>query len=66
MQAQVIRWLIFEQERVMSGIGGARFRLITERRPELVPARLALATSALDALDAHLRSRDFLVGDVVL
>ena len=63
MQAQVIRWLIFEQERVMSGIGGARFRLITERRPELVPARLALATSALDALDAHLRSRDFLVGE---
>jgi glutathione S-transferase len=63
MQAQVIRWLIFEQERVMSGIGGARFRLITERRPELVPARMALATSALEALDAHLRSRDFLVGE---
>ena len=31
--------------------------------PELVPARLALATSALEALDAHLRSRDFLVGE---
>ena len=62
-QAQVLRWLIFEQERVMSGIGGARFRILTHRRPELVPSRLALATSALEILDAQLEGRSYLVGD---
>ncbi len=63
-QAQVLRWLIFEQERVMSGIGGARFRILTHRRPELVPSRAALGTSALEILEAHLEGRSYLVGDV--
>jgi glutathione S-transferase len=62
-QAQVLRWLIFEQECVMSGIGGARFRILTERRPELVPARLALATRALQTLDAHLADHEYLVAE---
>jgi glutathione S-transferase len=61
-QAQVVRWLLFEQERVMSGIGGARFRILTNRRPDLVSRRLALATGALETLDAHLAERDYLVG----
>jgi glutathione S-transferase len=61
-QAQVLRWLIFEQERVMTGIGGARFRMLTHRRPELVPSRLALGMSALEILDAHLEGRGYLVG----
>lgn len=59
----VAQWLFFEQERVMSGIGGARFRIITGRNPELVPAKLELGRSALTALEAHLDSRSFLVGD---
>jgi glutathione S-transferase len=47
----------------MMGIGGARFRLITLRNPELVPARLALGKSALAMLDAHLGRRSYVVGD---
>jgi glutathione S-transferase len=62
-RAQVVQWLIFEQERVMTGIGGARFRILTGRNPELVPSRLALGESALTMLEAHLHGRSFLVGD---
>lgn len=53
-RAQVVQWLLFEQERVMSGIGSARFRIVTGRQPELVPARLELGESALTMLEAHL------------
>ena len=61
-RAQVVQWLFFEQERVMMGIGGARFRMITKRNPEVVPARRALAESALETLEAHLEQREWLVG----
>ena len=47
----------------MTGIGGARFRIITGRNPELIPARLALGGTALELLDAHLAGRQFLVGE---
>jgi len=30
-RAQVVQWLAFEQERVMGGLGGARFRCLTGR-----------------------------------
>jgi glutathione S-transferase len=62
-RAQVVQWLCFEQERVMGGIGGARFRLLTDRAPERVGGRLELARSALAMLEAHLAGRAFLVGD---
>jgi glutathione S-transferase len=62
-RARVVQWLFFEQERVMSGIGSARFRIVTGRNPELVPARLALGESALEMLEAHLQGRSFLVGE---
>ncbi len=61
-RAQVVQWLFFEQERVMMGIGGARFRMITGRNPEVVPARLALAEGALALLEAHLERGEWLVG----
>jgi glutathione S-transferase len=61
-RAQVVQWLVFEQERVMSGIGGARFRIITGRNPELVPARVALGRSALEMLETRLTGREYLVG----
>jgi glutathione S-transferase len=61
-RAEVVQWLVFEQERVMSGIGGARFRIITGRNPELVDARLELGRSALEMLEAHLVDREYLVG----
>jgi glutathione S-transferase len=62
-RAQVGQWLFFEQERVMSRIGSARFRILTGRSPELVPARLELGRTALKMLQDHLDGRRFLVGD---
>jgi glutathione S-transferase len=62
-RGEVAQWLFFEQERVMSGIGSARFRILTGRDPEVVAARLELGRSALETLDAHLKDRGFLVGD---
>jgi glutathione S-transferase len=61
-RAQVVQWLSFEQERVMTGIGGARFRIVAGRDPELVPARLALGQGALTILEEHVHGRSFLVG----
>jgi glutathione S-transferase len=60
-QAQVHQWLAFEQERVMGGIGGPRFRRLTGR-PE-IPGRLATGREALAVLDEHLERRAWLVGD---
>jgi len=62
-RGQVVQWLFFEQERVMVGIGGARFRILTGRAPELIPARLELGESALTMLEAHLEGRSYLVGN---
>jgi glutathione S-transferase len=63
-RGEVVQWLMFEQERVMSGIGGARFRIITARNPELVDARLELGRGALERLEARLADREYLVGAV--
>jgi glutathione S-transferase len=62
-RATVVQWLCFEQERVMGGIGAARFRIVTGRAPERVARLLALGRGALEILDAHLATRDWLVGD---
>ena len=64
-RAQVAQWLFFEQERVMSGIGSARFRLLTGRDPAAVPARIAVGRTALELLDAHLQTRTYLVGETM-
>jgi glutathione S-transferase len=60
-RGQVAQWLFFEQERVMSGIGSARFRTLTGR--ELVPARFTLGQTALEMLEDHLATRSYLVGE---
>jgi glutathione S-transferase len=57
----VASWLSFEQERVMGGIGGPRFRRLTGRASD--PARLDTGRGALAVLDAHLDGRDWLVGE---
>ena len=62
-RGEVVQWLSFEQERVMSGIGSARFRILTGRDADVVPARLELGRTALAALEARLADRRFLVGD---
>jgi glutathione S-transferase len=60
-RALVIQWMAFEQERVMGGIGAARFRLLTGR--PLPEGRLETGADALRVLDAHLGARAWLVGD---
>src|SRR5262249_54840263 len=62
-RGEVVQWLSFEQERVMMGIGSARFRILTGRGAEVVPARLALGQTALETLETRLEDRWFLVGD---
>jgi glutathione S-transferase len=62
-QAEVARWLIYEQTDVMFMIGGLRFRLITGRfEPDSEEAerRRAGAYEVLQTLDRHLASREFL------
>ena len=61
-RGHVAQWLFFEQERVMSGIGSARFRILTGRDSAAIPARLALGQSALAMLEAQLDERSYLVG----
>jgi glutathione S-transferase len=60
-RAHVLQWLAFEQERVMGGIGGARFRLLTGRPP--VAGRLEIGAGALELLEAQLAARAWLVGE---
>ncbi len=62
-RALVAQWLFFEQERVMSGIGSARFRTLTGRDPALAAARFAVGEGALAVLEEHLAERAFLVGE---
>jgi glutathione S-transferase len=65
-RAQVLQWQFFEQERVMPGLGGTRFRRVTGRA-ELDPAgdarRFQTGIEALGTLDAHLGPREWLVGE---
>jgi glutathione S-transferase len=65
-RARVLQWLVFEQERVMPGIGGTRFHRLTGRAaldPGPVAARAAKGEHALDVLDAHLAGRAWVAGD---
>jgi glutathione S-transferase len=62
-RAGAVQWLSFEQERVMLGIGSARFRILTGRDLDAVPARLDTGRGALELLDAHLAGRAWLVGE---
>ena len=65
-QAEVCRWLIYEQTDVMPMIGGLRFRLLTGRfapDSEAAAERRRGAHEALAILDAHLTSCRFLVAD---
>jgi len=62
-RGEVVQWLSFEQERVMSGIGGARFRILTGRDPDVVAGKVALGETALETLEARLHDRSWLVGE---
>ena len=63
-QADVLRWLIYEQTDVMPMIGGLRFRLLTKRfapDSDEAEARRRGSYEALRILDRHLAEREFLV-----
>jgi glutathione S-transferase len=60
-RARVVQWLAFEQDRVMSTLGGARFRLLTGRDDPGRAARIAAGRAALDVLAAHLADTPFAV-----
>ncbi|HJQ74430.1 MAG TPA: glutathione S-transferase family protein [Gaiellaceae bacterium] len=65
-QAEVVRWLIYEQSDVMPAIGGLRFRLVTGRfaaDSHEAEGRRTNAYEVLRILEAHLVTRDFLVAD---
>lgn len=65
-RGQVAQWSAFEQERVMSGVGSARFRRLTGRDaldPDGFADRQATGGDALAVLDAHLAGRGWLVGE---
>ena len=62
-QAEVCRWLIYEQSDVMPMIGGLRFRLVTGRfAPESDEAaeRRRGAHEVITMIDDHLKSNSFL------
>ena len=65
-QAEVVRWLVYEQTDVMYTIGGLRFRLITGRfapDSEEAVARRGGAHEALTLIDRHLGAHEFLAAD---
>jgi len=62
-QAEVCRWLIYEQADVMPMIGGLRFRLVTGRfapDSDAAESRRAGGYEVLSFLDRHLADRHFL------
>jgi glutathione S-transferase len=65
-QAEICRWLIFEQSDVMPMIGGLRFRLMTGRfapDSDAAERRRIGGHDVLKLLDQHLATREFLVAD---
>jgi len=67
-RAQVLQWQFFEQYSHEPNIAVARFWLACSGRPreefaDRLPGWLKGGYAALDAMEAHLRDRAFLVGD---
>ena len=65
-QAEVCRWLIYEQSDVMPMIGGLRFRLATGRFTadgDAAQTRPNGAHAVLQIIDHHLAARPFLAAD---
>jgi glutathione S-transferase len=64
-QAEVVRWLAYEQTDVIPTIGGLRFRLLVGRLTADEPDAVRRKEGSLDVLrllDDHLATRDFFVG----
>lgn len=64
-RGRIASWLSFEQERVMPGIGGTRFRALTGRATaDELETRRRGGRHTLDVLEAHLTEREYLVASV--
>jgi glutathione S-transferase len=64
-QAEVVRWLIYEQTDVIPTMGGLRFRLLVGRLTPDEPDAVHRKEGALEVLrllDDHLATREFFVG----
>jgi len=63
-RAKVMQWLFFEQSYVEPQIGSLRYWTLTgkldRRSPELIAGKRAYGVRALDALERHLSTNDFL------
>jgi glutathione S-transferase len=66
-RAQVLQWQFFEQYSHEPNIAVARFWIAYSGTPEqfedMLPARMKGGYAALDAMEGHLGSRSFLVGE---
>ncbi len=66
-RAQVLQWQFFEQYSHEPNIAVARFWISYSGAPERfeadLPARMKAGYAALDAMERHLRDRQFLVGE---
>lgn len=66
-RAQVLQWLLFEQSYVEPQIGSLRYWALTgklaRRSADMIAGKRAYSLRALAALERHLRTRKFLVGE---
>lgn len=62
-RARTLQWLAFEMEMIGGGVGAARFMVVTDRFPDMLPQRLDRGRAGLKRLARHLEDRAFVVGD---
>lgn len=63
-QAQVLRWMFFEEDFIQNGLASLRHwtqtHKLARRSPEMIAAKQALSLKTLDILERWLRERSFL------
>jgi glutathione S-transferase len=69
-RAQVLQWMFFEQYEHEPAIAVLRFLLAYSGRPreqfaEVIPSKQRQGYRALDAMEGHLETRDWFVGDAM-
>ncbi|HFC12692.1 MAG TPA: glutathione S-transferase family protein, partial [Anaerolineae bacterium] len=65
-QAQLLRWMFFEQYKHESALAVARYitNYVPKRKKEL-PGLIKKGEAALDVMEGHLKDNDYLVGDAL-
>ncbi|PHR61612.1 MAG: glutathione S-transferase [Robiginitomaculum sp.] len=63
-QAEILRWMFFEQYKHEPAIAVARFITVyAPKRKKELPALIKRGYAALDIMETHLSTRDYFVGD---